>query len=369
MASLIALPDDAAAEGGALAAVRDEVQRASLRVPDASQGATRIRFYDFCRQHHLGGWVSSGTRKEGTLKVQLTWPASTAPGGARHALWGARFVRVTDQDREDRALELALAAAQGAHDHLVEAGLEPPLRETPPRETRSWLSIGADGEFERIDMFDARQREAGWHVLRELRCEEVALLALDEEGSGHCSCGGACAGERVHCATTFVQVCIWRRAAPPLVVLDFWPEAEDWARLVAERAPTPPVATWGRDPLAARIFGRRVLDLQREAGAHIRADLQLGSARVGQRQLGLKAAYAWVAHRRGGPVPVYPKPEGVHAKPGCWQRRHEARLLTEDHKRYAAADAYATGALFCEYLRLQAEGGAAVGAHGQPAPV
>ena len=88
-----------------------------------------------------------------------------------------------------------------------------------------------------------------------------------------------------------------------------------------------------------------------------------------QPPLGLKAAYAWVAHRRGEPVPVYPKPEGVHAKPGCWQRRHEARLLTEDHKRYAAADAYATGALFCEYLRLQAEGGAAVGAHGQPAPV
>ena len=45
------------------------------------------------------------------------------------------------------------------------------------------------------------------------------------------------------------------------------------------------------------------------------------------------------------------------------------RLLTDDRKRYAAADAYATGALFCEYLRLQAEGGAAVGAHGQPAPV
>ena len=245
---------------------------------------------------------------------------------------------MTDQEREDRALELALAAARDAHRLLVEAGLEPPPREPPPRETRSWLSIGADGEFERLDMFDARQREGGWSALRELRCEEVALLALDEEGSGHCSCGGACAG--VRCATTFVQVCIWRRGAPPLVVMDFWPEAEDWAQLVAERAPTPPVATWGHDPLAARIFGPRVVDLQREAGARMRADLQLGPTHTEQ-PLGLKQAYAWVAHRRGTPIRTYPKPEGVHARPGCWQRRHQARLLTEDHKRYAAADAYA----------------------------
>jgi len=341
-----------------LAAVRDALQRASLCVPGASQGATRNRFYDFCRRHNLGGRVSSGTRKQGILWVRLTWPVSPAPGETRRALWGADFAHVTDQEREDRALELALAAAQGAHRLLVAGGLEPPLRET-----RSWLRVGADGEFERIDMFDARQREAGWRALRALRCEEVALLALDEEGSGHCSCGGACAGERGRCATTFVQVCIWRHAAPPLVVLDFWPEAEGWARLVAERAPTPPVATWGHDPLAARIFGPRVVDLQREAGARIRADLQLGPPHAEQQQpLGLKAAYAWVAHRRGEPVPAYPKPEGVHAKPGCWQRRHQTRLLTEDHKRYAAADAYATGALFREWL--WAGGGATVGLHG-----
>jgi hypothetical protein len=107
-----------------------------------------------------------------------------------------------------------------------------------------------------------------------------------------------------------------------------------------------------------------VVDLQRAAGARVRADLQLGPAHAGQQPLGLKTAYAWVAHRRGEPVPAYPKPEGVHAMPGCWQRRHQARLLTEDRKRYAAADAYATGALFCEYLRLRAEAGAATDVHG-----
>ena len=246
-------------------------------------------------------------------------------------------------------------------DDKVECGLEP-----PPRESRSWLCIGADGEFERIDMFDAHQREAGWRILRQLRCEEVTLLALDEEGSGHCSCG-VCAGERVCCVTTFVQVCIWRVAAKPLVVMDFWPEAEGWARLVAQRVPTLPVATWGLDPLAAQIFDRPVVNLQREAGTRIHADLQLGSPHT-ERQLGLKAAYAWVAHRRGELIPVYLKPKSVHVQQGCWQRRHRDRLLTEEHKQYAAADAYATGALFNEYLRLQAEQGTATGVHGPRRP-
>ena len=79
----------------------------------------------------------------------------------------------------------------------------------------------------------------------------------------------------------------------------------------------------------------------------MRADLRL----PGSEPLGLKAAYAWVAHQRGETVYAHPKPKGVHARPGCWQRRHKERLLSEDHKRYAAADAYATGALFHEYLR------------------
>ena len=79
----------------------------------------------------------------------------------------------------------------------------------------------------------------------------------------------------------------------------------------------------------------------------MRVDLRL----PGSEPLGLKAAYAWVAHQRGETVYAHPKPKGLHARPGCWQRRHKERLLSEDHKRYAAADAYATGALFHEYLR------------------
>ena len=125
------------------------------------------------------------------------------------------------------------------------------------------------------------------------------------------------------------------------------PEAEEWATHVAQVAPTQPVATWGHDPLAARIFGQRVVNLQSEAGARMRTDLRL----PGSEPLGLKAAYAWVAHQRGEPVYAHPKPKGMHARAGCWQRRHKERLLSEDHKRYAAADAYATGALFHEYLR------------------
>jgi hypothetical protein len=338
--SLVALPEDKTADGALLSHVREALHNASTLVPSGSaQGATRNRFLDFCKKHNLDGWVSSGMRKQGVLRARLMWPANP-PGGVRHALWGGEFAHVTDQDREDRALELALAAAQSAHRHLVERGFEP-----PPREARSWLHVGAD-EFERFDMFDANHREAGWSVLRQLRDAEVQLLALDEEGSGHCSCG-SCAGECVRCATTFVQVCIWRRATKPLVMIDFWPEAEEWATHVAQVATTQPVATWGCDPLAARIFGQRVVNLQSEAGARMRADLRL----PGSEPLGLKAAYAWVAHQRGETVYAHPKPKGVHARPGCWQRRHKERLLSEDHKRYAAADAYATGALFHEYLR------------------
>ena len=340
MVSLVALPADKTADGALLSHVREALHNASTLVPSAStHGATRNRFLDFCKKHNLDGWVSSGMRKQGVLRARLMWPANPS-GGVRHALWGGEFAQVTDQDREDRALELALAAAQSAHRHLVERGFEP-----PPREVRSWLNVGT-GEFERFDMFDANHRETGWCVLRQLCDAEVQLLALDEEGSGHCSCG-SCAGERVRCATTFVQVCIWRRAAKPLVMIDFWPEAQEWATHVAQVAPTQPVATWGSDPLAARIFGQRVVNLQSEAGARMRADLRS----PGSEPLGLKAAYAWLAHQRGEPVYAHPKPKGVHARPGCWQRRHKERLLSEDHKRYAAADAYATGALFHEYLR------------------
>ena len=348
-AFLIPLPDDAAVVGAALMGIREALQLASLQVPVLSQGGTRNRFHDFCRTHNLNGKVSSGGRRQGLLWVHLMWPANAGMSESRRALWGGRFEHVTDQDREDRALELALAAAQSAHRQLIDRGLESPP--SPPRETRSWLWIGANGEFERVNMFDANQREAGWSVLRRLRSEEVRLLALDEEGSGHCSCG-ACTGDRVFCATTFVQVCVWRLAAKPLVVMDFWPEAKGWTQLIAQYAPTQPVATWGFDPLAVQIFGRRVYDLQREAGARIRTDLKYGPPHTGEK-LGLKAAYSWVALRRGEPIYVYPKPKDVHTQPGCWQRRHQEQLLTEDRKRYAAADAYATGALFCECLRLQ----------------
>ena len=84
---------------------------------------------------------------------------------------------MTDQDREDRALEIALAAAQSAHRHLVEGGLEP-----PPRETRSWLRIGADGAFERIDMFDARQREKTLQAQRKRSEAEQKLPPLATDG-------------------------------------------------------------------------------------------------------------------------------------------------------------------------------------------
>ena len=230
MVSLVALPADKTADGALLSHVREALHNASTLVPSAStHGATRNRFLDFCKKHNLDGWVSSGMRKQGVLRARLMWPANHC--GVRHALWGGEFAHVTDQDREDRALELALAAAQSAHRHLVERGFEP-----PPREVRSWLNVGT-GEFERFDMFDANHRETGWCVLRQLCDAEVQLLALDEEGSGHCSCG-SCAGERVRCATTFVQVCIWRRAAKPLVMIDFWPEAQEGATHVAQVAPT-----------------------------------------------------------------------------------------------------------------------------------
>ena len=346
------LPGATAADDSALASVRDALQRASMHVPSVpEQSATRNRFLDFCRKHNLDGRVSSGMRKRGILWARLAWPASVRPGEVCHALWGVNFTHVTDQDREDRALSLALTAAQSAHHHLVECGLEP-----PPRETRSWLHIG---ELERIDMFDAQQRDAGWSLLRRLRGTEVELLALDEEGSGHCSCG-TCTGERVCCTTTFVQVCIWRRNANPLVVMDFWPEAQEWAQLVARSVPTQQVATWGNDPLAARVFGPRVIDLQRKMSARICADLQLHPPHTVQ--LGLKAAYAWVAHRRGERIYAYSKPTDLHARAGCWQRRYKETLLTDDHKRYAAADAFATGALFHEYLQLHNQGSASAAA-------
>ena len=82
------------------------------------QGATRNRFLDFCKKHNLDGWVSSGCANKGTSGA--AYVAGNRSGGVRHALWGGEFAHVTDQDREDRALELALAAAQSAHRHLVE---------------------------------------------------------------------------------------------------------------------------------------------------------------------------------------------------------------------------------------------------------
>ena len=192
-------------------------------------------------------------------------------------------------------------------------------------------------------MFDPDQAAAAWTVLETLPTERVKLLSLDEEGSGHCSCGQHT--PREHCQTTFIQVCVWPVDAPPMVFMDYFPTTSDWVQRIAAVAPHQPVATWSDDPLAARFFGAsRVIDLQQAAAAAIIADLRLTVHGL----LGLKPAYAWVAHRRGERVVTYKKPKEVHKKVGCWQRGRE--YYTERHRLYAAADAYATAALLDVYL-------------------
>ena len=69
--------------------------------------------------------------------------------------------------------------------------------------------------------------------------------------------------------------------------------------------------------------------------------------------LGLKKAFKWVAFRRNEKVYEYPKPSLRHTPFGCWQRKR-ANLLSDAHKKYACVDAFATAALWCEWLRRDA---------------
>ena len=68
--------------------------------------------------------------------------------------------------------------------------------------------------------------------------------------------------------------------------------------------------------------------------------------------LGLKKAFKWVAFRRNEKMYEYPKPTLSHKPFGCWQRER-ASLLSDAHKKYACVDAFATAALWCEWLRYQ----------------
>ena len=68
-------------------------------------------------------------------------------------------------------------------------------------------------------------------------------------------------------------------------------------------------------------------------------------------KLGLKKAFKCVAFRRNEKVYEYPKPKLCYTPFGCWQRERP-NLLSDAHKKYACVDAFATAALWCEWVRL-----------------
>ena len=294
-----------------------------------SNVAARNRVTTYCKSHHLELYAERASFRS-NMRTGLTFGDSQS----RICLWGVEW---NTKEMDDLVFVVVYRAAVQAFDRLVQHKLVAPLSTSD--ETKEWVTVtGYEYTFQPSDEFVCRLIDEG-----------VSHVSFDAEGRGHCSCG-RCAGGNP-CADTFVQLGVWRTDGTCHVLVDYYPSHGQWIQRISQQlAPNVRVVTWDEELTAQAIFGARTLDIQPLMSGVICDSLHLAHVQ----RLSLKKAFKWVAFRRNEKVYEYPKPRLCYTPFGCWQRKRGS-LLTDAHMKYACVDAFATAALWCEWLRCDGQ--------------
>lgn len=253
-------------------------------------------------------------------------------GETRKLLWRAQW-NTSDPDAYDAVFTVVYRVAARAIQCLIQENLIP--APPPPLPTRQWTTV-------------AENFRSHFKPKYIPKLHGVSHFSFDTEGRGH-----------VPYDDTFFQLGIWYNDGTCEVYMDYLPSKWLTMLSIQVRVETPDlqVVTWDTKPIAKKTFGTpQVQDIQTIMGPTV-AD-ELGIRLQPGTTLGLKAAFRWVARRRHEPEYEYPKPKRIDGTDlasnpvGCWKYAFPHKL-SDEHRKYAAVDAYATAALWSEWLRMK----------------
>ena len=354
-----------------------------------------------------GSWatrLATFLKRNGLAMIRQKLPSNSSPKDLRMVIlhdgcvvgW-ACGVGVYGNAQVNANVELVCQWALSVAWWALQEGLAPPPAPfVAPRKaaTATYTALHYRGLYHYIDLTGIdgaptlRQSIVGTAVARALEGrphECLEAVFVDGEGQGWCTCPPTCPQPcankfNARCKATHVQVALVFSTQPTIVICDYVETAGDWTPVVsgattAQRgAATARVdggatahvdggetlfAVWGGmgvdEELAKSFFEAPIVDLQRLTAfcEHLRGMVTEAARSLAEasQPLGLK----WAAHALCPPASqpelAYDSHKDLHCAVhfGCWQREPREKL-TEEHRAYAAVDAFA-GSLACSELR------------------